>query len=821
MARASASSSLTLARNGRSPYSIAISPEASLSEQRGASELQRFMEEISGARLPITSDAGRTQNHLVLVGNSPALQRLRLNIDFDRLGGEGFILKTVGNHLVIAGGRQRGTMYGVYAFLEKLGCRWFTANVSHIPKMRAIRVEPLDETQKPAFEYREPFFEEALDKDWAARNRMNGAHAKLDASTGGRVEYYPFVHTFAELIPPEKYFKDHPEYFSLVDGARRAENAQLCLTNQDVLRLGIETVMGWIREHPEATIYSVSQNDCTGWCECVNCQRVEKEEGGAHSGPLLRYVNAVAAAVEKNHPEKLIDTLAYWYTEDPPANVRPRANVRIRLCPIGACDAHPFEACPYDAYFFKHLQAWSKITNQLYIWHYNTNFSDYLLPLPDFDELAADIPMYRRHGVVGVFLEGSPSPGGGAENAELRSYVMARLLWDTETDVRQAIDEFHTANYGEAARPMRAYFDLLHRQVRLPPQGHGNHAWIYDRADAPYLDGEFLAEATKLFGQAETAARNETAHRNVRKARLSIDYIQLTRAKVFTVQDGWYQPAALAGLKETWNRFVAAVRSFGITELREHTPLSQDEQEFAARMRPYRVITLENELLRVDVVPELDARVVRMIDKRGGRDLLLRPNPGGRQYPDLGGLTIAAHSDYVSAPAWRVAWEPDEHASIEARFKGKSENGLELDRILRIDGALLRTTTILKNASPAPVEALLRSQCEADPGDLNHVVVSYKNQSSSSIERALIQPAVEPSGGEVYSDLKQPDGEWRVARRSGETIIVNRFPKKQVARCILNWSAKNENRVSLAVVSTRKTLLSGESLKLESDYGVE
>ena len=199
-------------------------------------------------------------------------------------------------------------------------------------------------------------------------------------------------------------------------GGRRGgtERGQLCLTNPEVLRLAIAQVEEWIAQHPEATIFSVSQNDWEGWCECDRCRRVEQEEGGQHSGPLLRFVNAVAEEIGKRHPGKLIDTLAYWYTENPPKNVRPAPNVRIRLCPIGICVAHSFTSCPRSGYFYRNLQAWSKITNQLYIWHYNTNFSHYLMPFPDFDELAADIPVYQKHGVVGLFMQGAYAKGGGA-----------------------------------------------------------------------------------------------------------------------------------------------------------------------------------------------------------------------------------------------------------------------------------------------------------------------------------------------------------------------------------------------------------------------
>jgi hypothetical protein len=570
---AAVSPAVTLVKNGKSSYSICLGADASPSERRAAQELRRFLEEMSGARLGIVADDDSARGDLILVGNSRVLQRLGLNIPFDSLGPEGFALKTSGPHLVIAGGRQRGTMYGVYTLLDRLGCRWFTPEVSRIPKKATITIGPLDETHKPAFEYREVFFTEAFDKDWAARNRTNGNSARLDESTGGKVQYYPFVHSFYRMIPPEKYFKDHPEYFSLIDGQRRVERGQLCLTNPQVLRLGIEAVERWIQEHPEATILSVSQNDWEGWCECDNCRRVEAEEGGAHSGPVLRYVNALAAEIEKNHPGKLIDTLAYWYTEPPPAKARPRPNVRIRLCPIGVCEAHAYEKCPRSAYFLKNLRAWSKITDQLYIWHYNTNFSHYLLPFPDFNQLAASIPMYRRHGVVGLFLEGAYPPGGGGEHAELRSYVMAKQLWDPAVNVNQLVDEFMEGVYGRAARPMRAYFDLLHRQVR------DEHIWIFN---VPQYPERFVRQARDLFRRAESAAENDEVRRRVRKARLPIDYLELLRAKTYSVSDGEYVPADLAGVRARAQTLLADLRGFGIQSIHEGRDLSVDEREFAA-----------------------------------------------------------------------------------------------------------------------------------------------------------------------------------------------------------------------------------------------
>ena len=818
----SANRPLALVSRGESTYRICISQTASPSEKHAAEELQKFLQEISGARLPVVTDSDKPGGNLVLVGNSTLVEPFASKISFEKLGPEGFVLRTVGDRVLIVGGQQRGTLYGVYTLLEKFGCRWFTRDVSVIPKKSTLLVEPLDEIQKPAFEYREPYFTEACDKDWAARNKVNGSSMNLDESTGGGFIYYPFVHTFYQILPSEKYFGEHPEYYALVDGQRRSANAQLCLTNPDVLRLTINTVLGWMEQHPEASIYSVSQNDCEGWCECDNCRRVEQEEGGAHSGPLLRFVNAVAEEAAKQHPDKLIDTLAYWYSEPPPLHARPLPNVRIRLCPIGACEAHPYEDCKDDAYFMNHLRAWSKITNQLYIWHYVTNFSHYLLPFPDFDELAADIPMYRKNGVVGIFLEGAYAEGGGGENAELRSYLMARLLWNPSLKVDSIIDEFMAAYYGKAARPMRAYFDLLHRQVRPAPRGRGQHMWINTNPGASYLSQDFIAHSLKRFQEAEAAANDDATRMRVRKARLSIDYVRLVQAKAFEVRDGSYAPADLEGLKENFQSFMKDVRSFGITELHEGSKLSEDEERFNNRIKPYPVVTLENTLMRVDLAPELSGRVIRMIDKRTGHDLLRRPDPGERSYPNTGGLSVLVNSDYLGS-TYETTWEMEAQTEpTELRLTSAYTNGLKASRVIRLrkDEPVLYTETTLENRGDSALDVVLQSRCVAGPKNFEESSISFRRRDGKTTEHKLIEAGQEPRGAETYDGTEQPDGEWMLSEAAPGLALVNRFPKDQVSRCFARWTGKTDNSITMGIWSVKHSLAPGKSLKLEADYGI-
>ena len=563
---------ITLVRNGKSDYSILIGRGSSLAIRHGADELQRFILQISGAKLPIFRDeAVPLETMQKGIGGYIVLSDDRILIEHgprSPLQEEQFTIRTIPPNTArkkpwihIAGGGKRGTLYGCYAFLEDvLGCRWYTSKINRIPKNKTIVIPPLNIRQKPAFEYREPYYWETLDRDWAVRNRTNGNFQRLDESVGGKVSYGRFVHTFNELVPPETYFDSHPEYFSLINGKRMKGYYQLCLTNPEVLRITMERVRQWIRENPTATIFSVSQNDTYNNCQCDACKAVEREEG-APSGPVMRFVNAVADAIAKEHPNVLIDTLAYQWTEDPPKKTRPRPNVRIRLAPIGACVAHGIDRCDANKHVLENLTAWSRITNQLYIWHYSTNFSNYLQPTPDLDEIAADIALFKKSGVVGLFYEGDYAEGGGGEMSELKAYLMAKLMWNPTRKPEPIIAEFLEGVYGKATTFIRQWLHLLH----APAREKSVHAKIYDPPTAPYLDNATIEKGLVLFDQAEKAvSADPVALDSVQRARLALEYVRLMRLP--PTDPARTQLAAVVAAK---------IKKYGITQVREGQPVAE------------------------------------------------------------------------------------------------------------------------------------------------------------------------------------------------------------------------------------------------------
>jgi hypothetical protein len=330
---------------------------------------------------------------------------------------------------------------------------------------------------------------------------------------------------------------------------------QRCLSNPEVQQLAIERVRQWIQEHPEASIISVSQNDTGNWCQWQKCKALDDAEGSP-SASLTRFVNAIGEAIERDYPNVRIDTLAYQYSRQPPKTLRPRRNVIVRLCSIECCFAHPLESCPSEENqrFRQDLIAWRPVAPWLYVWDYTPNFANYIQPFPNFDSLQSNVQFFVNHGVKGLFEQGNSSRGGQGEMGPLRAYVLAKLLWNPETDVQKHIQEFTDGYFGKAALKIRAYLDVTHRSAREK----GLHAHIYDPPKAAYLSDEVITEGERLLDDAEQLADDEAVKFRVQVARLPIWYVKLATNRV--------NDAARADLLR---RFLAVARKAGITEIRE------------------------------------------------------------------------------------------------------------------------------------------------------------------------------------------------------------------------------------------------------------
>ncbi|NLC59405.1 MAG: DUF4838 domain-containing protein [Armatimonadetes bacterium] len=524
--QAAPAESLVLARDGESAYTIVVARDAIAPEKTAATELQSFLKQVTGVELPIRREEEVPERaRQIVVGPSARFRALAPGVSLEGLGHDGIVIRTVGRNLLLAGGRPRGTLYAVYTFLEDVvGCRWWTSRESTIPRRPTLTVPPQNIRYVPRLICREAFYRDAFDGVFAARSKCNGHFERVPPEYGGHYTILGWCHTFYELLPPNQYFAQHPEWYSEIGGQRKFEGAQLCLTNEEMRAELTRQALAWIRKDPAAGMISISQNDWHGRCECARCLAVEQEEGGP-SGPLIRFVNAVAEEIEKEFPGFLIETLAYTYTRKPPLKTKPRDNVVIRLCSIECSFAHPMDTGEENRTFREDVEGWSKIAKNLYIWNYVTNFSNYLLPQPNMRQLANHLRFFVKHNAIGLFEQGDAGSGTG-DFIELRTWVLSHLMWDPARDERQLIREFLEGYYGAAAPHLQAYLDTVHDAV----EREGVRLPCYVTDTSPFLKPDDIDQATLHFRKAEEAvAGDPVLAKRVRRARLPLDLVWLTR----------------------------------------------------------------------------------------------------------------------------------------------------------------------------------------------------------------------------------------------------------------------------------------------------
>jgi hypothetical protein len=336
------------------------------------------------------------------------------------------------------------------------------------------------------------------------------------------------------------------------DGKRNSY--QLCTTDPDVIRLVTAAVIKELRENPHAELASVFKNDGGGNCECPRCKAMRDAEGSDMACQLFM-INQIAEAVEKEFPRATIDTLAYLDTIGVPKTVRPRKNIAIRLCNdvVGAW-THPFTPAQ-DCDVAKLTESWSKACDRIYIWDYNVNFSHYLAPMPNMEVIASNIRFWVKNHAEGIMTQGAyQSPG--AERDDLRSWVIAKLMWDPTLDLKALMLDFTYGHYDKAAPAIAEYDELLRKagedhkaELASPPDGIRYHM------DSPFLSKGILDEATTLFAKALKLAENDTIRKRVERAELPILYVKLSRGPAFV---GESYPAIL-------DRFERIAREVGAT----------------------------------------------------------------------------------------------------------------------------------------------------------------------------------------------------------------------------------------------------------------
>jgi len=501
-----------------------------------AKELNVWLKRITGTELPIAATPTSDRPH-VFVGGKAAWKRLRADRASLNLGSDGYVIRTVGRDLVIAGETPLAVMFGVTAFLERyLDCRWFWPgeNGMYYPSRATLQVGRIDEVSRPHFRVRWIIRDAAC----ARFNRLN-----VGVRCPGEFRIQWFVHTWLRLVPPTTYWATNPEFYAEIGGQRKdptAKRAQvnLCTTNPQVAEAAAKTIDQVVANSPDISMVSVDPMDTQQFCQCANCKRVYDAAAPYErraSRLVFEFTNRVAELVAKKHPKLLIKTIAYHTYLAPPAEpgFRLRDNVAVQFCRF-MCHNHRLNDpnCAENRHFNIPLIAWTKLSRHVMLYEYYYKASWCGLPWPIVHTLKYDIPYLRRLGVMGVASQWNRNSAANG----LAFYVASKLLWDAETDVDALLADFYEKAYAEAASPMREY----HERLEKTAVDLGLHL----ASQRPYrdmlrfLDSGLLADLDAHLRQAERMVRDPRATARVRLMRRNWRYCQLVRNYLKTVARG-------------------------------------------------------------------------------------------------------------------------------------------------------------------------------------------------------------------------------------------------------------------------------------------
>ena len=535
------------------PLQIVTSPNATPAETLAANELHDYLKKLCGAECPIVSEKDATTPAIYVGQTEFAKKQVG---DLSKLADEEWIIRTSNGSLIITGGRPRGTLYGVYEFLEGQGIVWADETTEYVPSMKELRFDaPLNLQDKPALlgrnvytQLRQPTKASAM---FYIRNKLNHYHTITAEYGGGFSMGRPDnCHTFHAYSKPE--WPD--EWFMLGNNGKRLRSTsssgpgQFCLTNPDLRKAMVARLREFIEadrkgKSPDAfpKIYDISHNDSDNHCICPDCKALAEREG-SYSGPMLDFINYIANAIAKDYPDILIQTFAYTWTLDAPKTIRPAKNVMMRICKLG-CEFYPSGKAdtmfpvshPRNKDYHDNFVKWAAISENIAVWDYWIIYTkgERTPPYVNITSAREDIRFYRDNHVKTMFVE-FEKPLYSCFTY-FRLWYGLKLMQNPDKPYDSLVNSFFNAYYGYAAKPMRQYMEYLQKRMESSDICLGTapivqKILIPSKPDfktpnfLPYLDKEFFMRSNAWLDEAEKlATQNPVFLEHVRKERLSVD----------------------------------------------------------------------------------------------------------------------------------------------------------------------------------------------------------------------------------------------------------------------------------------------------------
>lgn len=579
-----------ITEDGESNFVIVTADDADECIMTAVSELQTYIEKISGAKLNYVCESEYAGGEAILVGET-VLEKMIVDIDRSQMMSDGFRLYSDGEYLVIAGASSRGTLYGVYTFLEEyLGVRWFTPTLEVVPENEDIIVDSsIDRIVEPSFSVRRNSTSGATD-EYRARTKINVSFYYDADEYGGAMTFVLWDVTLDKLVP-DSLFSEHPEYFAMnSDGTRTTDH--VCLSNPDVLAVAVENGRQAILDcEYDAEYIHIGQKDNSNYCHCENCESLY-EEYGSVSAPTIIFTNAFADALDDEFPYMTFTFYAYGETDRPPqkGDLRCNSNVVPVLCQLHrACRSHPITECgaideqhpSFDSLFVEKEtmvaddhETWTEIAERTFIYDYTINFINSAMFFSNFETMQSTMKYMYDIGITGYVY--NCGDGHSAAFNDLRNYLLCKLQWDVNADVEYHMMDFLNAYYGEAAAPyIKEIIDVQTAHSKATAHAF-DFSWHYQ---AGFYSPQGVNKLNALWEAALLADVTDEQMFNIEKENLSWEYF---KANQFIGEYSFLNPFRMQANEALYDAFKAhgidRVSSFGIIP---------DKEDIDFMQRPY------------------------------------------------------------------------------------------------------------------------------------------------------------------------------------------------------------------------------------------
>lgn len=530
---------VTLLENGEVKVTVVYSEGASESLIAAADFMAATLERMSGSNGVRTAvKEGGESGFSIYVGRA-ANSAL---IDLSDVKDDGYKLEIKPEGIYIVGKTDDAARNGIYDFLEThLECMYVSPENTYVPIFPTVKLALEEKTVNPTITWRKVYQFESLLNGWYERLKMNGTVVKEGENNMELYnEWGTWCHSSFEFVPPEKYFDEHPEYYAKFLGKRRYQfnvlgrtfPTHLCYTNEEVYQIAEAELVKRIEANPEVKFWDFSIMDTYfATCRCKECKKFNKE-AGSEMGTLLAFLNRLADAIRDDYPDVYLSTLAYQRVKNPPKNMKCAPNLCINVCAFPGTQSYPYSTeggIKASREFAERVVEWGKICDNILVWDYMVNFTHLKLPFPNFEFQKENLEFYLENNIRFVFHQGSREPMD--ENAEMRTYLLSRQLWDKDVDLLALAKKYVAVVYGDAAGLVEEYMDTANAAMIES----GADLSLYDSPKkhkngylAPKLTDKYLELTEKML---EVAENSDTVNvKAVEMLRVNALYAKMTDA---------------------------------------------------------------------------------------------------------------------------------------------------------------------------------------------------------------------------------------------------------------------------------------------------